>query len=81
MSVKAGERGIIPNWIKENDWSAESRILWANTIMATSPRDWSCNIETLKHPDPELWALWCLITSDTKEEALESWWNFCDENS
>lgn len=79
MSVRMGNRDHIPNWISENDWSAEKRLDWISRIMAFSPRDWSVKQkQTLGAPDPELWAIWCLACSDTKEEALESWWDFCD---
>jgi hypothetical protein len=79
-----GKRGITPNWISENDWSAKKRLEWANKIMAFSPRDWSINFNSgdkPESPDSEIWALWCLITNDTKEEALEAWWGFCDDNA
>lgn len=82
MSIKLGKRGTVPNWIEENDWSAEKRIDWAKQIMAFSSRDWSINFnrdDIPKSHDPETWALWCLIVSGTKDEALESWWSFCDE--
>lgn len=81
MSIKVGQRSIIsiiPNWIKENDWSPEKRLDWARQIMAFSPRDWSINFSYGDIPeshDFEIWALYCLITSDTKEEALETWRN------
>ena len=82
MSIKFGQRGIIPNWIEENDWSPEKRLDWANQIMVFSSRDWSINFYRGDIPeshDFETWALYCLIASDTKEEALENWWNLCDE--
>lgn len=84
MSVKLGKRGDIPNWIAMNDWSAERRLEWAKTIMATSPRDWSrvpCRNLPLppRAPDPELWALWCLVCCETPDDAMRAWWDFCDE--
>jgi len=82
MSVKIGKRGYIPNWIKYNDWSYESRIKFANEIMAFSPRDWSkYDYADGGVCDTEKWALWCLIICDTKEDALNQWYDFCDENS
>ncbi|MCK5615076.1 hypothetical protein KAR91_75130 [Candidatus Pacearchaeota archaeon] len=82
MSIKFGQRGIIPNWIEGNDWSPEKRLDWAGRIMSLSSRDWSINFNSGDIPeshDPEMWALWCLIVSDTKDDALESWWSLCDE--
>lgn len=82
MSIKLGKSGIVPNWLRGNDWSAERRLKEASQIMAFSPRDWSINCnrgDIPESPDPEIWALWCLITSDTKQEALKMWWDFCDE--
>jgi len=81
MGLKIGKRGIVPNWLKFNDWSGSKRLLLANEIMAFSSRDWSITFnrgDTPDAPDPEKWALWCLITQDTKEEALAVWWEFCD---
>ena len=76
-------RGVIPDWIKD-DWSPESRLKTAHDIMAFSPRDWSIRFnkgDTPNSPDPEIWALWCLICCDTKEEAVEAWYAFCDDNT
>ena len=76
MSIK------LPNWITENDWSDKSRLDWANQIMAFSSRDWSVfNNANGRTPDFEKWALWCLITSDTKEEAIKTWESFVIESS
>lgn len=82
MSVKSDKFSVIPNWIEENDWTPNSRIHWMQIIMAFSPRDWSINFNAGDNPesaDAEIWALWCLVMCDSKEEALESWKNFCKE--
>ena len=79
MSVKIGKVGQVPNWIRENDWSLESRIKWMKNIMAFSPRDWTVNVESPGCPEPELWVLWCLINCNSKELALEEWNIFCKQ--
>jgi len=80
MSITGGKRGIIPNWIDENDWTATDRIDWIHRIMAFSSRDWSRTPETHhSHKDPEMWAIWILACIDTKEEALETWYSSCDD--
>jgi len=82
--MNIGKVGHIPNWIKENDWKAESRLEWISTIMALSPRDWSIthNIGDMpSHYDAEKWAIWCLACCDTKNEALKTWCDFCEQYS
>ena len=82
MSIKSEKSNIIPNWIEKNDWSPEKRLDWAKQIMVFSSRDWSINFNSGDIPesnDPKTWALWCLITADTKDKALEYWKSFCDE--
>lgn len=79
MSVRIEKRGDVPNWIKDNDWSESSRIKWASEIMAFSPRDWSVyDYAEGGNIDAEKWSLWCLICCDSKNEALDLWYNFCD---
>ncbi|MCP4137530.1 MAG: hypothetical protein GY754_41570 [bacterium] len=71
MSVK---KEIEPNWLKENDWTPEKRLEWAGKILANSPRDWRSNSGGVPgSPDPETWALWCLLCCDTKERARKEW--------
>lgn len=80
MSITGGKRGVIPNWINENDWSATDRLDWIHRIMAFSSRDWSRTPETHhSHKDPEMWAIWILACIDTWEEALETWYASCDD--
>jgi len=80
MSVKIGKVGQIPNWIWDNDWSAKRRLYWLNQIMAFSSRDWSQYAHaTPGYPDAEKWAIWCLVCCDTKEEALKTWYDFCEQ--
>lgn len=79
MSIGMGNQEHVPNWIAENDWSPERRIEWIGIIMALSSRDWSVKQkEPPGAPEPELWALYCLALSDTKEEAFELWQGFCE---
>ena len=69
-----------PNWLKNNDWSDESRIAFAKNIMVFSSRDWSITYKTpQENPDSEKWALWCLISCDTKEQAIEDWNYFINQ--
>lgn len=80
MSVSVGKVGQEPNWIRDNDWSPAARIEWAHTIMATSSRDWSrYDRGDCRYRDAETWALRCLICCETKEEALQTWYDFCGE--
>lgn len=79
MSVKISSVGKVPNWISENDWSNKDRLHWMSIIMTTSPRDWSKYPYAIPcYPDPESWAIYILVNSDTKEEALQSWTSFCN---
>ncbi len=84
MSVRIGKVGQEPNWIRENDWSSKQRLDWIHRIMAFSPRDWSFTKHSavtvgVDCPESETWAMWCLACCDTKEEALESWYGFCEQ--
>jgi hypothetical protein len=82
MGITIGKRGIVPNWIKENNWTFEQRLKSASEIMSFSSRDWSVHDYAVSgFPDAEKFALWCLINCDTKIEALNTWYNFCDEKS
>ena len=80
--VCGGIKVNIPNWISENDWTPEKRLYWANTIMSFSSRDWSIKFnhgDIPKSPDAEVWKIWCLITQDTKRDALKCWQEFCEQ--
>ncbi len=75
-------KDYIPNWINENSWTAEDRIRWLQIIMALNSRDWSIKFNKGDIPeslDPTLWKIWCLVTCDTKKEAIETWKDFVIE--
>lgn len=79
MSIKKGSPYYIPNWIKENDWTPESRLNWIRIIMTTSSRDWCYHTGAdIKYPDAETWAIYLLSCCDTKDEAKELWEDFCE---
>ena len=79
MSITGGVRGREPNWIAENDWSPASRLDWIHRIMAFSSRDWGRkDYGAPGTPDPEEWAIWILACIDSKDEALEVWYESCD---
>jgi hypothetical protein len=74
MSVKKGTRGYLPNWLKIN-WTAQERIKSIRIIMSLSPCDWSVSNSA---NGAETWAVWCLTCCETRNEAIESWFDFCD---
>lgn len=67
----------IPNWLKDNNWTDAERLDWINQLFAFSSRDWSVypKIGEVQggYPDYEMWALYCLGTCKTKDEALKVW--------
>jgi hypothetical protein len=72
MSVKKGTKGVSPNWIKDTNFLDKKQVVdQISKIMVYSPRDWS--------EDPELWAIYVLIHSDTTIDAQETWENICDD--
>ena len=80
MSIHLGKRGTAPNWIEENNWSSEKRLEWISVIMGFSSRDWAKHdFATQGTPDPEMWAIWILVNSDSKKDALETWYGYCDD--
>ena len=67
-----------PNWIAENEFTAEDRLEWAQRIMAFSPRDWSMHDAGARTDDPELWALYLVINAEDADDAWESWRAYCE---
>lgn len=81
MSIHIGSRGDRPNWIIGIGWDALSRLNKISEIMAFSSRDWSTYAIAIPNtPDPESFAIWILTCIETKEEALDAWWSFCEDS-
>ena len=64
------------------EWTAEKRLDAIHKIMSFSPRDWSIidpEHYTGKYKDKESWNIWCLACSDTREDALNAWNGFLND--
>lgn len=69
-----------PNWL-QIEWTPEERLHAAGEIMAFSSQSWGTYHGGLEKgaPKTETWALYCLILSDSRDEARDLWRDYVAE--